>query len=100
MELALCRVDDLQQEHGHCNVSGKYEANPQLGDWVLTVSNDLVLSCCVIFHTSANYIAPTRAFILQQHRRFNKGHIPVERIAKLNQLGFEWDGRKTVGQEN
>ena len=43
----------------------KYEENPQLGEWVI-----------------------------EQRKQMRKGGIKEERMQKLNELGFEWDGRR------
>jgi hypothetical protein len=48
--------------NGHCNVPRGYEANPQLGHWV---------------H--------------EQRNRYKKGKLEGNRIAMLNELGFQWN---------
>jgi hypothetical protein len=50
------------REFGHCNVPQKYDANPQLGEWVIT-----------------------------QRKTFKNGSIREDRLAKLNELGFRWN---------
>jgi hypothetical protein len=54
---------EFKQIHGHCNVPQTYQANIQLGKWV------------------------------KRQRWFykNKEYITQHRIAKLNQIGFDWD---------
>lgn len=54
----------FKKETGHCRVSQKYKPNPQLGEWCIT-----------------------------QRKHFKKGWLSLERIAKLNQIGFVWDAR-------
>jgi hypothetical protein len=49
---------------GHCRVPQKYKQNPQMGEWCIT-----------------------------QRKHFKKGWLSLERIAKLNQIGFVWDAR-------
>jgi hypothetical protein len=56
-------------EHGHCNVPQRYEANPQLGKWV---------------HTQ-------RAQKTKCAADPAASQLTVERVAKLEALGFAWD---------
>lgn len=53
--------------HGDCNVPAEWEENPELGQW------------CYV-----------------QRRAFRKNKISVERIRRLEQLGFVWERIETV----
>ncbi|KAL7504325.1 hypothetical protein ACHAXN_002006 [Cyclotella atomus] len=60
----------FKKRFGHCRVPQKYAENPQLaGEWVI-----------------------------QQRKEFRNGKITEERIAKLNELDFTWDGRSSSGE--
>ncbi|WP_257616739.1 helicase associated domain-containing protein, partial [Chlamydia suis] len=52
----------FREEHGHCNVPSVYPQNPFLGVWV-----------CV------------------QRKRFKKGKLAEDRVARLEEIGFVWD---------
>jgi hypothetical protein len=62
------KLVEFKQINGHCNVPQRYQSNPQLGLWV------------------------------QRQRRFykNKKYITQHRIAKLNQIGFDWNFRANI----
>jgi hypothetical protein len=65
-----CRYRELveyKQKHGHCKVSFNYDPNKQLWNWVRTQRRQYCL--------------------LQQGR---KSWMTEERIAKLEEIGFEW----------
>lgn len=63
-ELSFSKLTDFKSQYGHCRVPQQYEPDPQLGKWV-------------------------------SHQRgfYSKGKLPIERIAKLEALGFEWKVR-------
>ena len=58
-------------QYGHTRVPQKYEENPQLGEWVI-----------------------------EQRKQMRTGVIREDRIRKLNEIGFEWDGRRAVQTSN
>mmetsp|Transcript_486 Transcript_486/g.1154 ORF Transcript_486/g.1154 Transcript_486/m.1154 type:complete len:324 (+) Transcript_486:112-1083(+) len=70
----LIRFEELKRYHdsfGHCRVPQNYEQNKQLGMWVRTQK--------------------------QQYKLLQEGkanHLSNARIELLNQLGFEWTGKK------
>jgi hypothetical protein len=64
---------DFKQKHGHCNVPQNYEANPQLGLWVMNQRGEL-----------KDFI-DEKAFLLA-----NK--TIQDRIHKLNDIRFIWNG--------
>lgn len=53
-----------RQEHGHCLVPQKYEPNPPLGHWVIC-----------------------------QRKHFRMGILKLDRIKRLNEIGFSWEVR-------
>jgi superfamily II DNA or RNA helicase len=57
----LASLQSFKDEHGHCRVPAKWSENPKLANWVAT------------------------------QRRFKKtGELKAERVAALNEIGFEW----------
>ena len=56
------------EEHGDCNVPRRFEANKELGHWVMRQRTEYRL--------------------LMEGRRSS---MTEERIAKLNEIGFVWD---------
>jgi hypothetical protein len=40
----------------------------------------------------------TGEWVIQQRKEFRNGKITEERIAKLNELDFTWDGRSSSGE--
>uniref|UniRef100_UPI0009B050FF DEAD/DEAH box helicase n=1 Tax=Chlamydia suis TaxID=83559 RepID=UPI0009B050FF len=61
----------FQEEHGHCKVPQRYLQNPDLGFWVC-----------------------------RQRRRFKKGKLAEDRVARLEELGFVWDVLEEEWEEN
>jgi superfamily II DNA or RNA helicase len=63
-ELSFSKLTDFKSQYGHCRVPQQYKPDPQLGKWV-------------------------------SHQRgfYSKGKLSQERIAKLENLGFEWKAR-------
>ena len=62
---------DYRQHHGNCNVPDMYAENKSLGFWVRTQR--------------------------QEYKKYQKGgksYMTVERIAKLEKVGFAWSLRK------
>ncbi|GFH58518.1 hypothetical protein CTEN210_14994 [Chaetoceros tenuissimus] len=67
-EERLAELQRFKNEHGHCNVPRKYEENPSLGSWCVTI---------------------------KQMKSGSKRNVGVykltdERIAKLKEMGFRW----------
>ena len=66
----LGRLVTYRYQHGNCWVPGRYPADPQLGNWVNT------------------------------QRAFRKsGRLSEERIRRLTDIGFEWNGRRPAPQD-
>ncbi len=61
----------FKAENGHCNVSKPYPPNLQLGIWVNN-----------------------------QRRKYRKGELSLEKIEKLEDIGFEWDIRDAQWEGN
>jgi hypothetical protein len=57
----------FKAEHGHCNAPRNYAKNRLLGKWVG-----------------------------KQRSAYKKGKLPVERVEKLEEIGFDWDPFNTV----
>ena len=66
--MMLAKLGDYHAEHSHCRVPMKHLADPKLGRWVTTQR--------------------------EYKKKLDAGHphpqITEERVAKLDQLGFEW----------
>jgi len=60
---------EFKKEHDHCRVPHKYDANPQLAEWV---------------HHQR-----------QMYKKEEKSEIEMERIDKLNAIGFTWVVQET-----
>ena len=67
-ETRLAALIKYKEKHGDFNVPRKHKANKQLGNWVATQRRQYNL-----------------------HNQGKKAKISLERIAKLNEIGFEWD---------
>ena len=61
----------FREEHGHCKVPWGYPQNPSLGVWVC-----------------------------DQRKKFKKGKLAEDRIARLEELGFVWDVFEEVWEKN
>ena len=57
----LGELEEYKNKHGDCNVSRKFDANPQLGEWVMN-----------------------------QRGFYKKNNLSSERIEALESMGFEW----------
>ena len=55
------KLEEYKQEHGDCNVSRRYKANPQLATWVAS-----------------------------QRKSYQQKRLSTERIEALEDIGFEW----------
>ncbi|WP_231911662.1 DEAD/DEAH box helicase [Chlamydia suis] len=62
---------DFREEHGHCKVPKRYPQNPSLGVWVC-----------------------------DQRKKFKKGRLAEDKIARLEELGFVWDILEEAWEEN
>ncbi|WP_257616748.1 DEAD/DEAH box helicase [Chlamydia suis] len=61
----------FQEEHGHCKVPQRHPQNPQLASWV---SN--------------------------QRKKFKKGKLAEDKIARLEEIGFVWDVTEEAWDKN
>jgi len=66
-ELRLEEFRVFRQIHGHCRVPSKYPKNPSLGKWVSKMRSEF-----------------------KKRENGQQSSLTVERIAELNNLGFEW----------
>ena len=66
-DLRLAELVAYKEEHGHCNVPGKHQANKQLGTWVAK-----------------------QRYWYRLLKDGKTSQITQERIAKLNEVGFKW----------
>ena len=62
---------DFREEHGHCKVPKRYPQNPFLGVWVCN-----------------------------QRKKFKKGKLAEDKIARLEEIGFVWDILEEAWEEN
>lgn len=87
--------------NGHCRVPKSSGDNPQLGQWVKQVCSSGTYSVVVLFHYHAcdyiSYAVPyLREFQMRKYHGWKEDGKPYpttftdERIARLNELGFEW----------
>ena len=67
-ELRVSQLVEYKQQFGDCNVPQKYEDVPGLGN-----------------------------FVLQQRKHYRLGELSNERIAKLQEIGFQWSLRNRGG---
>jgi superfamily II DNA or RNA helicase/DNA-binding SARP family transcriptional activator len=56
------KLGAFKSEHGHCRVSSRFKKDPRLGKWAST-----------------------------QREQYKKGKLSIDRISRLEALGFEWD---------
>jgi hypothetical protein len=61
-ELSFSKLESYKNEHGHCRVPKNFKKDLLLSQWVSS-----------------------------QRRSYLKGKLPLDRIARLESLGFEWD---------
>lgn len=76
-EQRLNELKEYRAENGHCNVPSTYPQNPQLSTWV---------KC------------QRRQFRLTEKGK--NSNLTQERIGALDDLGFVWDGRTIIGNNN
>jgi len=67
-EMRLQELQEFHQTHGHCRVPTKYPQNPSLGIWVVRMRAEF-----------------------KKRENGKQSSMTAERIAKLNNLGFDWD---------
>ena len=75
-ETRFTQLVAYKEEHGNCNVSTLDGANKQLGEWV-----------------------GKQRYYYRNHRDGKKSPISNERVAKLNEIGFEWDVNEAAWEE-
>mmetsp|Transcript_18477 Transcript_18477/g.27915 ORF Transcript_18477/g.27915 Transcript_18477/m.27915 type:complete len:294 (-) Transcript_18477:97-978(-) len=70
-------LSEFKLEHGHCYVPHNYSSNPQLPTWVKCQRRQYHL-----------------------YRKKLPSNMTLERIRKLNKVGFQWAGRRPSGKES
>ena len=72
---------EFKREHGNCNVPQRYDANPQLGNWVMTQRQAF-----------KKYIADGTLPLDDK--------VTVKRFNKLQDIGFVWDAKSDRFKSN
>jgi len=75
-EIRLEELQKFHQTNGHCRVPGKYPQNESLGYWVGTMRKDF-----------------------KKRKEGQQSRLTDERIAALNNFGFDWVGVKDTAWE-
>ena len=84
----------FRNQYGHCRVPTRYPADQQLATWVKMQRRQFRLLKALSKNTRGKDDATSTSSTSSGSSSKEKSHMTWDRVARLDEIGFEWDPRK------